>query len=203
MPSFHQVMNSQVHIAIEPAMSVLTKACAATPLAASAEPPLKPNQPNHSRPVPSATKAMLCGMLRSPGPNLRAADDEDRGEGGDAGADVHDDAAGEVEARPSCGEEAAAPDPVREGDVDEQAPEHQEHQVALEVDPVGEGAGDERRRDDGEHLLVGEVRQRRDRRRPRPGRLADAVQERPVEVADDAAQDVAREGQRVAHARPR
>ncbi len=72
LPSFHHVRNSQVHIAIEPAMSVFTNACAATPLAASAEPPLKPNQPNHRRPVPRATKAMLCAMLRSPGPNLRA-----------------------------------------------------------------------------------------------------------------------------------
>ncbi len=72
LPSFHQVRKSQVHIAIEPAMSVLTNACAATPFAARADPPLNPNQPNQSRPVPSATKAMLWAMLRSPGPNLRA-----------------------------------------------------------------------------------------------------------------------------------
>ena len=71
LPSFHQVIASQVHMAIEPAMSVLTNACAAMPLAASAEPALKPNQPNHSRPVPRATKATLCGRPRSPLPNLR------------------------------------------------------------------------------------------------------------------------------------
>src|SRR5262245_39308225 len=50
---------SQVIMATDPAMSVLTKAVADTPLAASALPALKPNQPNHNRPVPSATKAML------------------------------------------------------------------------------------------------------------------------------------------------
>jgi hypothetical protein len=65
-------MNSHVHIAIDPAMSVLTKACAATPLAASAEPPLNPNQPNHSSPVPRATNATLCGSVCSSGPNFRA-----------------------------------------------------------------------------------------------------------------------------------
>ena len=52
-------------------MSVLTKAWAATALAASAEPALKPNQPNQSNPVPSPTKATLCGTVFSPGANLR------------------------------------------------------------------------------------------------------------------------------------
>src|SRR5881396_2306615 len=71
-PSRHHVIASQVHIAMEPAMSVLTNACAATPFAASADPALNPNQPNHSRPVPSATKATLCGSVFSFGANLRA-----------------------------------------------------------------------------------------------------------------------------------
>src|SRR5439155_5171104 len=71
LPSRFHEMNSHVHMATEPAMSVLTKACAATPFAASAEPPLKPNHPNHSRPVPKATKATLCGRVFSPGANLR------------------------------------------------------------------------------------------------------------------------------------
>ena len=68
---FHE-MNSHVHIAIEPAMSVLTNACAATPLAASAEPPLKPNHPNQRSPVPRATNATLCGRTFSSGANFRA-----------------------------------------------------------------------------------------------------------------------------------
>ena len=71
LPSRTQVIASQVHMAIEPAMSVLTNACEAMPLAARAEPALKPNQPNQSRPVPSATKAMLCGSPRSPLANRR------------------------------------------------------------------------------------------------------------------------------------
>src|SRR5215213_7085373 len=37
------------------AMFVVVKAETARPLAAKAEPPLKPNQPNHSRPVPIKT----------------------------------------------------------------------------------------------------------------------------------------------------
>ena len=45
----------QVTIASEAAMSVLTKAIAANPLAPSALPPLKPNQPNHNKAAPSAT----------------------------------------------------------------------------------------------------------------------------------------------------
>src|SRR5204862_2866200 len=62
-PLRSQEMASHVHMAIDPAMSVLTKACAATPFAASAEPALKPNHPNHSSPVPRATKATLCGRV--------------------------------------------------------------------------------------------------------------------------------------------
>ena len=71
LPSNFQVMNSQVHMAMEPEMSVFTKAWAAMPPAVNESPPLKPNQPNHSSAVPSPTKAMLCGMLRSPLPNTR------------------------------------------------------------------------------------------------------------------------------------
>src|SRR3954454_13246366 len=71
-PSRSHEIAGHVHIAIEPAMSVFTKAGAATPFAASPDPALKPNQPNHRRPVPSATNATLCGMVFSPGANFRA-----------------------------------------------------------------------------------------------------------------------------------
>src|ERR1035441_1413752 len=70
-PELHHEMASHVHIATDAAMSVLTNACAATALAASAEPPLKPNQPNHNNPVPRPTKATLCGTVFSPGANVR------------------------------------------------------------------------------------------------------------------------------------
>src|ERR1035438_4343154 len=57
--SLLQEIRSQVIMATEPAISVFTNAYAATPFAASALPPLKPNHPNHNSPVPSATKAIL------------------------------------------------------------------------------------------------------------------------------------------------
>ncbi len=56
---------SQPSIAAAVATWVLTKAMPATPLAASAEPALKPNQPNQSRPEPSITSGRLCGRIGS------------------------------------------------------------------------------------------------------------------------------------------
>ncbi len=41
------------------------KAMPASPLAASAEPALKPNQPNQSSPEPSITSGRLCGRIGS------------------------------------------------------------------------------------------------------------------------------------------
>ena len=46
------------------AMFVLTNACAARPLAPRADPALKPNQPNHRRPVPSMLSGSECGRRR-------------------------------------------------------------------------------------------------------------------------------------------
>src|SRR5690242_11840817 len=71
-PSRSHEIASHVHIAIDPAMSVFTKAWAATPLAARAEPALNPNHPNHSSPVPRATNATLWGTIFSSGVSLRA-----------------------------------------------------------------------------------------------------------------------------------
>ena len=47
------------------ATSVLTQTTDAVLLAASAEPALKPNQPNHSRPAPIMTSGRLCGRIAS------------------------------------------------------------------------------------------------------------------------------------------
>src|SRR4051812_47832320 len=52
---------SHPSMAADAASVVFMNACAAMPLAASAEPALKPNQPNHSRPVPSRVKGRECG----------------------------------------------------------------------------------------------------------------------------------------------
>ena len=181
-------------------MSVLTNACAAMPLAASAEPgveaePAEPQQAGAER-----HEGDVVGHAALALGELAPADDEDRRQRGEAGAHVDHEAAGEVE-HALLRQPAAAPDPVHERDVHEDAPEHQEPQVALELDPVGERAGDERRGDDGEHLLVHEVRLGRDVRRPRTRQVADARERRPAEVAEDAA-DVAREGERVAEEHP-
>ena len=50
----------------------------ANALAASADPALNPNQPNHSNPTPSSTKGRLCGRMASflkpiRGPRTRAS----------------------------------------------------------------------------------------------------------------------------------
>ncbi len=56
---------SQPIIAVQVAIWVLMKTMEAWPLAPRAEPALKPNQPNHSRPTPSITNGTLCGRIGS------------------------------------------------------------------------------------------------------------------------------------------
>ena len=50
---------------------VFMKATDAWAFAASADPALKPNQPNHSRPAPSRTNGTLCGRIGSLGHPMR------------------------------------------------------------------------------------------------------------------------------------
>src|SRR5438874_5513999 len=64
-PSTHQLIVIHDSIPNEPPSIVVTNALAAMPFAASALPALKPNQPNHRRPAPSATKGTLCGATFS------------------------------------------------------------------------------------------------------------------------------------------
>src|SRR5918999_46308 len=52
VPLCSQLMVTHVMAAIAAAVLGVTNAVAAKPLAPSAEPALKPNQPNHSRPAP-------------------------------------------------------------------------------------------------------------------------------------------------------
>ena len=47
-------------------MFVVANAIAAWPDAASADPALNPNQPNHSMPVPRITNGMFAGVCASP-----------------------------------------------------------------------------------------------------------------------------------------
>ena len=86
----------------------------------AALPALKPNQPNQRSPAPSSVNGTLCGIN---GDELEIAprpDHERRDERRHAGVHVHDGAAGEVE-RAHLREPAAAPDPVRDGRVDDDA----------------------------------------------------------------------------------
>src|SRR6185503_1307328 len=56
-----QLRNIHTTAAAAAAVFVVTKALTASPFAASALPPLKPNQPIQSRPAPNTVKGMLLG----------------------------------------------------------------------------------------------------------------------------------------------
>ena len=116
-------MRAQVAAAAAGAKKVLAKAKAASPLAASALPPLKPSQPNQSSPAPRMAKGTLCGItvgaLRPRRLPSSAAPDHRRGRR----VDVHHRAAGEVEGPEAAQPAARRPDPVGHRRVDDQAPE--------------------------------------------------------------------------------
>src|SRR6185369_7560263 len=56
---------TQVSPATAAAVWVTTKAETASPLEATAEPALNPNQPNHSRAAPTRVIGRLCGLVSS------------------------------------------------------------------------------------------------------------------------------------------
>src|SRR5262245_10605768 len=64
-----RAMSSSIHTmsVAAGASIVLVNASAAMPLAATALPALKPNQPNHSTPAPSSVNGMLCGSSADDG----------------------------------------------------------------------------------------------------------------------------------------
>src|SRR3954453_14406205 len=64
-PSRIRSVASQPRAAAPGATMVVTHTSAACPLADRAEPALKPNQPNHSRPAPAMTSVRLCGRIGS------------------------------------------------------------------------------------------------------------------------------------------
>src|SRR4029453_1869505 len=64
-PSRMRSVRSQLKQAAPVATMVFTQTTEAELLAATAEPALKPNQPNQSRPAPSMTKVRLCGRIGS------------------------------------------------------------------------------------------------------------------------------------------
>ena len=172
-------------VAAAAAMLVTMKALAARPLAATAEPALKPNQPNHRRPAPRTVIGTSCGSIRSPLATRRPMQQRDD-EGGDARADVDDGAAGEVERAELEQPAVDRPDPVGERGVDEDRPQDREQDEGAEALALGEGAGDQRRRDRREHQLERREQHERDRRGVDRRRLeTDAVEHREVEAADE------------------
>ena len=70
-PSRIRSSEIQPSIPTHAATVVFSHARPATPSAANAEPPLKPNQPNHSSAAPSMTSGRLCGRCWLPSMDLR------------------------------------------------------------------------------------------------------------------------------------
>src|SRR2546427_12552141 len=73
---------AQVTSAVAAAVLVFVNAIAASPFAASADPALNPNQPNHRSPAPSSTSGTLWGTIAVRlksfrGPSMRAATSAD------------------------------------------------------------------------------------------------------------------------------
>ena len=69
----------------------------AAPLAASALPPLKPNQPTHSMPAPAIVRPGLCGGCSASGKPRRGPIISATTSAETPGRRVHDDAAGEID----------------------------------------------------------------------------------------------------------
>ena len=143
----------QVSAAAAGAKKVLAKAYEASPPALSALPPLKPSQPNQSRPAPRMAKGTLWGSTvgwRRPRRLPRTMAKTTRRGGG---VDVHHGAAREVERAQAAQPAAGRPDPVRHRRVDHDAPQEDEEDEGLHPHALDHGAGDEGGGDDGEHGL--------------------------------------------------
>ena len=124
MPRWIHSSALQISAPAQAARCVATIAKTAREPAASAEPPLKPNQPTHSRPVPTTASDRSNGARFSRPKPWRLPDHQRRDEAGDAGVDMHDGAAGEIE-QTHLLQEAAAPHPMRRGHIDDEQPDAQ------------------------------------------------------------------------------
>ena len=65
LPRLSHSASIQLTVAAAVAVLVVTNAMAASPLAASALPALKPNQPNHRSAAPVSVNGRLCGGMGS------------------------------------------------------------------------------------------------------------------------------------------
>jgi hypothetical protein len=140
-----------------------------------------PPEPEESRSQRDERDAVRLGAGFAPPAHV-----EHRRQRRHSGDVVHHDPAGEIQDAPLL-EDAAAPDHVHEGEVDEQEPARQKQHVGLERDAVREGSGDERRSDDREHHLVGAEHDQGNRIVGRGRVQVHMTQESHVHVADDRA----------------
>ncbi len=94
---------------------------------------------------------------------LALAEHDGAHQSGDAGVDVHDRAAREIEYLHQCGivaggeDPVRSPDPVRDRRIDENRPQADEPEHGREFHALGERAGNQRRRNDGERHLEADV----------------------------------------------
>ena len=111
---------------------------------------------------------------------LPLADHQRRDQPGDAGVDVHDGSAGEVQ-QTQLLQEAAAPHPMRGGNIDDEQPHRAKQHEGRELHALGDRAADQRASNDREGHLIGHEqyfgnglgeRADRNRRRSRSARRA-------------------------------
>ncbi len=163
-------------------------------LALSAEPPLKPNDPQErgaDRGHGQIVRREILGAVAAPRAE-HVSGDETR----DARVQVHDDTARKIH-HTHAGEEAATPDPVRARDVDDKEPCNDEEQERREAHAVRDRTRDQRAGDDGERHLIGREQGLWKVRCKRVHRIKiDPGEEQLVEIAEIGA--VPGEGQRVA-----
>ncbi len=149
--------HSRLIQAVAPAAAptcVTSMAMPAAPLAASALPALKPNQPTQSSDAPMTVIVRLCGGIAVVGKAAAVADHERGNERRDACVDVHDGAAREVaEAARRTSQPSDAQTQCVDGHVDDDEPEDREQQHRGETRALGETADDQGRRDDRERQL--------------------------------------------------
>src|SRR2546421_6333907 len=130
------------------------------------------------------------------------AEHEGSDQGRNAGADMDDGPAGEVERAELVKPSPRAPDPVRDRVVDEGRPEQREDHEGLEALPFSERAADQGGRDNGKHHLEKHEGLMRDGGRVIGiGRETHVVQADPFEAADDM-ELVRSEGEAVAPENP-
>ena len=191
-PSVNRSSTSQTSMPAAAARWVLINAWAASPLAWSPSPPLKPNQPNQRMPAPRMVSGIELRRRGGRRPAPAPADDQQQCRARRLPRGVHDHAAGPVLGAELGQPAVGVPEPVRDRRVDDDGPDREEQHPAGEPQPARGGAGDQRRGDHREHHLVRDERQRRDGHlagddvQVGRGRHAEIAQPEQFEIAEEA-----------------